>query len=124
MQRYIHAGEPTRFYAANWRGLPFRRSQRAAETLELSDYDYYESTAPAAHHYPALADWPPLRPSGPEPGSHDMGLGFFGTLSDNERRLLLIAAVGLGALIYFRRKPRRRRNPRKRSRTRRRARRR
>jgi hypothetical protein len=58
-----------------------------------------------------LGDWPPLRRSGPEPGSYDMpyteGLGVFGTLSRNEKSLLLLGAAGVAAWFFFIRKPKR-----------------
>ena len=118
MKRYYNFGGSPRHYAYDWQGLAMP-SVRAAETRALgSGYDYEESTAPYDLHFPALADWPPIRPSGPEPGAHDMvgwgrtDLGFFGKLSDNERRLVLLAVAGAGLLWYLRsRRKRRRRNP-------------
>lgn len=85
MRRIEYAGEANRRYMAKWHGSPYT-STRAAETR-------------------ALGDWPPFRPSGPEPGSHD--LGFFGVMSNNEKRLLTIGALGLGAFLYFKRKKKR-----------------
>jgi len=59
----------------------------------------------------ALADWPLVRPQGPEPLDPNSGvLGMFDTLSDNEKKLAVgaIALVG-GYLLWKRMK--RRRNP-------------
>ncbi len=70
-----------------------------------------ESGAPPEHHFPALSDWPAVRPAGPEPldpGEAPMGL--FEGMSRNEKRLALLAGAG-GALWYFvlRKKAKRRR---------------
>lgn len=82
MRRIEYAGEANRRYMAKWHGSPYSPT-RSAESR-------------------ALGDWPPVRPSGPEPGSHD--LGFFGAMSNNEQRLMILAGLGLGAFLYFKKK--------------------
>lgn len=69
---------------------------------------YEESFREGAEHYPALTvptgDWPPAYGYGsPEP------VGFFGKLSDNEKKLAMLGAAGAAAWYFFFRKKRRRR---------------
>lgn len=54
-----------------------------------------------------VRDWPPMRPSGPEPGSDDGPIwpaAFSGItdLSANEKKAVTIVAVGLGAWLLMR----------------------
>ena len=97
-------------------GVPWSRV--AAETRELSDFDLRESgLTPYTVGYPAfrhttlhLGDWPAVRPAGPEPLDPG-GLGalpIWGTLSDNEKRLALIAGVAALGLVAWRRLRRKR----------------
>ena len=102
---YYRFGYQSADYAYNWHGGPGGVPQastagRAAETRELGDFDLEESGAtPYAIHYPAVSDWPALRPSGPEPlDPGETGLGLFGSLSDNEKRL---AVLGVGAFTAW-----------------------
>ena len=113
---YNFAGSP-HHYAYDWSGVAMP-SVRAAETRALGYSGYAKSTGPYAHHFPALADWPPVRPSGPEPGAHDMvgwgraDLGVFGEMSRNEKRLVLL--LGAGALAWYMLRKKRRNPPRRR----------
>jgi hypothetical protein len=126
---YYRFGSSPRRYAAQWSGapggiMPGTRSatRRSLGSLASDGFGSLgvlileESGAPAAHHFPALADWPAIRPAGPEPldpGEAPMGL-FEGVLSRNETRLLVVGAAG-AALWYFvlRKKARRRRRRRR-----------
>lgn len=110
---YYRFGSSPRRYAAQWSGAPggIMTNTRSAVRRGLGSLSsshgalgvltLEESGAPAAHHFPALSDWPAVRPAGPEPldpGEAPMGL--FEGLSRNEKRLALLAG-GAAALWYF-----------------------
>jgi hypothetical protein len=53
-----------------------------------------------------LADWPPMRPSGPEPGSDDMPpirgpLGASPFISNMEKSTVVLVGVGVAAWWFF-----------------------
>lgn len=83
---YKFPGDP-RYYTSEWDGMGVP-SNRASETRAISNYVQ-------------AGDWPPLRRSGPEP------LSFFGTMSDNEKRLALLGAAALFGWYFFIKKPKR-----------------
>ena len=127
---YYRFGASPRRYAAQWSGspggiMPGARGavRRGLGSLSSDGFGSLgvltleESGAPPELHFPALADWPAVRPAGPEPldpGEAPMGL--FEGLSRNEKRLAVLAAGG-AALWYFvlrrKRKARRRRTARR-----------
>jgi hypothetical protein len=87
-------------YAYSWgggaAGIP--PGSRSAVRKGLGILQLDESEAPVGHRFPALADWPALRPAGPEP--LDPGeLGFWDGLSDNEKKLAVLG--GAAAVWYF-----------------------
>lgn len=89
-------------------GVP--QSRVAAETRELSGFSLTESGMNRySLHYPALADWPAMRPAGPEPLDPGESLGIFDSLSDNEKKLGMLAIAGVAAWWFLLKKPRRRR---------------
>ncbi len=78
-------------------------------SLGQAAYAFEESGAPAAHHYPALSDWPAVRPAGPEPlDPGEAPMGMF-DLSRNEKRLAFLAAGGAALWYFVLRKKRKRR---------------
>ncbi len=73
-----------------------------------------ESSGPAAHHFPALADWPAVRPAGPEPlDPGETPVGLFEGFSRNEKRMAVLAAGGAALWYFVRRKKRGRRRARR-----------
>lgn len=114
---YYEFGYQRRSYPFFWAGRPggVPSSRPAAESRELGlDLEdagkgpYFAAFPGFAHSEihqtrTSFADWPPNRPSGPEPLAPREALGFLSGMSDNERRLaLLLAAGGLGYLLYQR----------------------
>jgi hypothetical protein len=89
--RYYRFGGQPLPYAGQWYGYPSILTRNAAETRAMG----------------AFTEYLPARPSGPEPlDPGAMGLGFLEMLSDNEKRLALVAAVGLGAFWFLKRRKR------------------
>lgn len=106
---YNFGAQPSR-YAFDWHGYPggVPSSRAAGETRGLSGGgDLYESGLS-----PYSAPYPALRGRGfrmPHPGL----AGLVSDLSDNEKKLLTIGAIGLAALVAWRhmKKSKRRANP-------------
>jgi hypothetical protein len=107
---YQHAGSPAS-YVYNWNGgAP--SGLRAAETRSLGA-DYIDVSARFHKELSDYTDYPVsmsqysktrsvLRP-GPEQGKMIDGLGFFGALSGNERRLLMIGGAALAGWFIWKR---------------------
>ncbi len=117
---YQYGGVPAH-YAYNWTGLP-PAGVRAAETRGLSGVltgpillgDSLDVSASAHYHRDLGAiptDWPvamsmqaprrSIRHSGAEQGKMYDGLGIFGSLSNNEKTLMKVAAAGAVAFIAY-----------------------
>lgn len=114
---YYHFGALPRRYVADWRGVP-QPGARAAETLALgADGDYLDITA---RFHKELGDYDIDYPvtmsaqhgrrsilhSGPEQtkiydGPTPAELGFFGQMSRNEKRLMLLAGAGLVGFLAW-----------------------
>lgn len=106
---YQHAASPRR-YVYDWRGGALVGT-RAAETRGLgADGDYLDITATARFHK-ELSGYPTsLTPgtgrssilhSGPEQTKIYDGLGFFGSMSRNEKRLALLGGAGVVAYLAW-----------------------
>jgi len=114
---YEHAGAP-QAYAYDWDGMPMG-SQRAAETRALGgDYldilaRFHKDLGDYDVDYPvSMSQYGKRRSilhSGPEQTHiHDAPLGFFGQMSDNEKRLLYIGGAALLGWFLWKKKGRKR----------------
>jgi len=113
---YTFAAQP-RPYAFMWHGWPggVPHGYAAAESRELSGSgDLYESGLS-----PYSMDYPPLAHRGFTPRDHPLS-GLWSDLSDNEHKLVVLAAAAGAAFLAWRRLRKKRRNPARRSRPRRR----
>jgi hypothetical protein len=112
MSRFYRFGGETQVPVSDWRGYAFPQV-RAAVARELSGYlDLTVDATVKGQLHKDLAGLPTyptaltqnggvsVLSTGPERTRlNDGPLGFFGTLSDNEQRLALFAAVGLAGFL-------------------------
>lgn len=111
MSRFYRFGGETQVPVSDWRGYPFPMV-RSADALALSGYIdvSVDATVKGQLHkdlagccYPTALTQNggvSLLSTGPERTRlNDGPLGFFGTLSDNEQRLAIFAAVGVAGFL-------------------------
>jgi hypothetical protein len=117
MPRYYRFGyQGPQFYQPTWAGSrPTMPPSRPGRASHLGGTDWLEIMAPPVKQYPttrtrrllAVGDWPPVRPSGPEPLSpgemspfqrHPMAVGDL-MLSDMEK--LAVGALAVAGILWW-----------------------
>lgn len=101
---YYRFGYQGPSYAFRWNAGPSgtKPSIKSGVRTELGNDPFVESMVPNDLHFPALADWPAVRPAGPEPlDPGEAPVGVFGTLSTNEQRMVWLAmGLAAGWVVY------------------------
>lgn len=98
MPRFYQFGGESPAWAFNWKGYAYP-GVRSAEARDLAGYETYPTALTQNSGVSLLSTGPERSKLNDGP---DTSLGFFGSLSENERRLAIIAALGLAGFFGWR----------------------
>jgi hypothetical protein len=96
--KFYQFGGESPAWVYNWKGYAYP-GVRSGESLALSDYETFPTALTQNSGVSVLSTGPERTTLNDGP---DMALGLFGSLSENEKRLAMIAAVGIAGFLGWR----------------------